>query len=153
VPVASRDARTDTLNAPGWVVAHAGFFHDVWMNADAQGIPPSDGCDPWLRAWFRRQRSAHPEPIEAPFDDARAALDRVVAKAGPFIRSQDEAALDVVPGYEEGAWPPQTTVGYLVARDIAHLFAHASELNVITTSAGGTDSGLPGKMPNTRAHE
>lgn len=153
VPAEARDVRNGKLNAPGWVVAHAGFFHDVWMNADARGTPPPDACDPWLRAWFGRQRGAARGPIATPFDEARAALDRAVAKADPFVRLLDDSALDVVPAYEDGAWPPGTTVGYFVARDIAHLFAHASELNVITTSAGGTDAGLPGRMPNTSGRE
>lgn len=34
-------------------------------------------------------------------------------------------------------------------RDLAHLFSHAAELNVIATSAGAGDMGLPGDMPNT----
>lgn len=149
VPAEARDVRIGTLNAPGWVIAHAGVVHDAWMNGDARGIAPGDACDPLLAAWFRRQREAGREPIDTPYDEARAALDRVVAKADPFIRSLDDAALDVVPDYEAGAWPPGTTVGYLAARAIAHLFAHASELNVMTVSAGGPDAGLPGSMPNT----
>jgi hypothetical protein len=153
VPADARDVRVGALNAAGWVVAHAAFIHDVWMNADGRGAVPADGCDPWLRAWFRRQRDAGRDPIDAPFDEARPALDRVVAKADPFVRSLTDAALDSVPDYEPGAFAPGTTLGYLVARDIAHLFAHASELIVIATSSGGVDIGLPGALRNTSDRE
>jgi len=150
MPAEARDdAPAAGLNTPGWIVAHAGFIHDVWMNVDAQGLT-GDACEPWLRAWFRRQREAGATPIDAPFEDARAALDRVVPKATAFIESLTDASLGSVPDFEEGAWPAGTTVGYLVARDIAHLFAHASELNVIVTLAGGPDAGLPGRMTATR---
>ena len=148
VPPSARNARASGLNAPGWVVAHAGFFHDVWMNVDAQGLRKDD-CEPWLRAWVRRQHAAGHDPIDAPFDEARAAVDRAVQRATPFIRSLTETSLEEVPAFEEGAYKPGTTLGYLVARDIAHLFAHASELNIIATAAGGSDAGLPGALPNT----
>jgi hypothetical protein len=148
IPNEARDRTLPGLNAPGWVVAHAGFFHDVWMNVDAQGLRKDD-CEPWLRAWVRRQHAAGQDPIEAPFDEARGGLDRAVERATPFIGSLTDASLDEVPVFEEGAWKPGTTLGYLVARDIAHLFAHASELNIISTAAGGSDIGLPGAMPNS----
>jgi hypothetical protein len=152
VPADGRNRRSGGLNTAGWVVAHAGFYHDVWINVDGQGRSLDD-CEPWLRAWVKRQDDAGPEPIEADFDDARAAIGRAVDRATPFIHSLSEAALDEVPAFEDGAWPPGTTLGYLVARDIAHLYAHASELNVISTSNGGTDIGLPGRMTHTRGRE
>ncbi len=149
IPPGARDTTRPGLNAPGWVLCHAGFFHDVWINVDAQGKRPDD-CEPWLRAWFRRQHEAgFTRPIEAPFGEARQALDIVVERATAYLSSLTDASLDEVPPYEDGAWPPGTKRGYFVARDIAHLFAHASELNVIATAAGGTDIGLPGAMPNT----
>lgn len=152
VPVEACDRVIPGLNTPGWVVAHAGFYHDVWINVDAQG-KPIDECDPWPREWVRRQDAAGHDPIEADFGEARAALDRVVKRATPFLRSVTEASLNEVPAYEEGAFPPGTTQGYLISRDIAHLFAHASELNVISTLAGGTDIGLPGRLPHTSGRD
>jgi len=148
VPVPARNTSASGLNAPGWVLAHAGFFHDVWINVDGQGRSV-DECEPWLRAWIRRQDASRGVPIEADFDEARAAVERAVERATSFIRTLTDASLDEVPAFEEGAWKPGTTLGYLVARDIAHLFTHASELNIISTAAGGTDVGLPGAMPNT----
>ena len=140
---------TAGLNAPGWVVAHAGFFHDVWINIDGQGKSVED-CEPWLRAWIRRQDASRGLPIDADFADARAALDIVVERTTPFLTSLTDADLEAVPSLRGGAWAPGTTLGYLVARDIAHLFAHASELIVIATAAGGTDIGLPGRMQHTK---
>jgi hypothetical protein len=149
VPIDVRDRANAGLNAPGWVVAHAGFFHDVWINVDGQG-KSVDECEPWLRAWIRRQDASRGVPIDADFADARSALDRAVDRTTPFLTSLTDTDLDEVPAFEEGAWGPGTTLGYLIARDIAHLFAHASELIVIATAAGGTDIGLPGRLQHTR---
>ena len=149
VPVDARDHATGGLNAPGWVVAHAGFFHDVWINVDGQG-KTTDECEPWLRAWIRKQDTQRGIPLETDFAQARAAVDVVVEHSTPFLQSLTEADIDTVPAFEEGAFAPDTTLGYLLARDIAHLFAHASELIVIATAAGGTDIGLPGAMPHTK---
>jgi hypothetical protein len=149
VPIDARDGASGSLNAPGWVIAHAGFFHDVWINVDGQGKTTED-CESWLRAWIRRQDTQRGVPIETDFAEARAAVDRVVERATPFLRSLTDADVDSVPDYEEGAFKPGTTLGWLVARDVAHLFAHASELMVITTAAGGKDIGLPGAMTHSR---
>jgi hypothetical protein len=152
VPAEARDTRIGTMNTAGWIVAHGTFIHDVWMNVDAQS-KPIDACDPWLLAWDRRQRAANTdpnmrEPIEAPFDESRAALDRIVGPATAFIELLTDEILDLEPTGD--GWGPGTTVGYLVARDVAHLFAHAAELNVIATAAGASDVGLPGRLSATR---
>ena len=149
VPAGRREERIAGLNTAAWVVAHAGFFHDVWINVDGQGKTVEE-CEPWLRAWVRKQDTQRGDPIETNFDDARSALDRVVQRVAPFLGDLRDADLDLVPDFEDGAWKPGTTLGYLVARDIAHLFAHASELVVIATAAGGADIGLPGALSNTR---
>jgi hypothetical protein len=150
VPEASRDAARDGLNAPGWVIAHAAFFHDVWLNVDAQGRE-SEACDGWLLAWFRRQRESGAVPAEAPFADARLALGRVIERTTPLLASLSDEALErVPPRIEENGWPAGTTVGYLAARSVAHLFAHAAELNVLATASGAPDIGLPGRLAHTR---
>jgi hypothetical protein len=146
----SDSAPKSPLNAPGWVVAHAAFFHDCWINGDAQGRP-KDKWDSWLVAWADRQRESRPAPQATDLTEARAALHRIIPAATEFLSSLQDDDLDRVPPYEEGAWPPGTTVGYLVARATAHLFAHASELNVIATAAGLPDAGLPGPLAATRA--
>jgi len=147
VPLRGADRAEAGLNTPGWVVAHAGFFHDCWMNGDAQGRG-GDGLEPWLRAWFQRQRSAGLDPIDASFDEARAALEPVVERATAFIASLNDEALCRELTSDAG-FSPGTTVGYLVARDIAHLWAHASELNLIAVASGAMDTGLPGNMEFT----
>jgi hypothetical protein len=149
VPEASRDSARDGLNAPGWVVAHAAFFHDVWLNVDAQGRD-IEACDDWLLAWFRRQEESGDVAVHAPFDEARLAFDRVLARTTPVIEALSDDALETIPErIVESGWPPGTTVGYLVARSVAHLFAHAAELNVAATAAGASDIGLPGSLVHT----
>jgi hypothetical protein len=137
----------DGLNAPGWVVAHAGFFHDCWMNGDAQDRG-GDALEPWLREWFKRQRNAGPAPIETAFDEARKALENAVERATAFLSSLTDDALDRQISADAG-FRPGTTVGYLVARDIAHLYAHASELNLIAVASGAADRDMPGRMEHT----
>ena len=149
VPVEARNGASGGLNAAGWVVAHAGFFHDVWINVDGQG-KTTEECEPWLRAWIRRHDTQRGGPIDTDFAEARAAVDRAVERATPFLRSLTDVDIDRAPDYEEGAFRPGTTLGWLIARDIAHLFAHASELVGIATAAGGSDIGLPGSMTHTR---
>ena len=137
------------LNDPAWVVAHTAFFHDCWLNGDAQGRPREE-WDRWLLEWADRQRNARPTPVKTDFDAARAAVARIVPRTTDFLSSLTDENLDRVPPYEEGAWPPGTTVGYLVARAVAHLFAHVSELNVLATAGGLPDAGLPGPLALTR---
>jgi hypothetical protein len=149
VPDASRTP-AQGLNDPAWVIAHASFFHDCWLNGDARGLA-REHWDPWLVAWADTQRAARPEVITPRFDDARDAWHRIVPRATAFLSGLGEEDLDVVPPYEAGAWPDGTNVGYLVARAVGHLFAHASELNVIATSSGLPDAGLPGPMGHTRS--
>ena len=98
VPLDARNHSTGGLNAPGWVIAHAGFFHDVWINVDGQGKTTED-CEPWLRAWIRRQDTQRGVPIEADFSEARSAVDRVVERATPFLQSLTDADIDGVPRF------------------------------------------------------
>jgi hypothetical protein len=147
VPGGARRGRLEGMNSASWVIAHAAYFHDVWINVVAQGRSAAEACDPWLLAWMEAQETGNQN--EADFEEARAALQQVVARASPFVRALTDDALDVVPDYSDEDGPVQVTVGYLVARDIAHLFSHAAELNVIATSAGAADMGLPGDMPHT----
>lgn len=149
VPDASHDLARDRLNTPGWVVAHTAFFLDAWLNVDAQGAA-IEACDAWLLDWFRRQSASGGPAVDAPFAEARLALDRVIERTTAFVATLlDEALVSVPERIEENGWPAGTTVGYLVARAIAHLFAHASELNVLATAAGARDIGLPGRLANT----
>lgn len=148
VPPANRDTASAGLNAPGWIVAHAAFFLDVWLSVDAQSRE-IDACDPWLLDWFRRQQASE-SPVDTRFDDARAALERAIERTTPLIENLTEDGLSAVPPrIVESGWPEGTTAGYLVARSVAHLFAHASELNVVATTSGARDIGLPGRLAHS----
>lgn len=147
VPGGARTGQFGRLNSASWVIAHAAYFHDIWVNAIAQGRSAEESCDSWLLVWIQHDDAEN--PLEASFDEARAALQRVVERASAFVRTLTDDNLNVVPDYSDEDGPVKVTVGYLVARDLAHLFSHAAELNVIATSAGAADLGLPGDMPNT----
>src|SRR5439155_26426621 len=98
--VDARNRAMPGLNTPGWVVAHAGFVHDVWINVDGQG-KRTDECEPSLRAWIRKQDASRGVPIDADFDEVRAAFDRVAERATSFLHSLSDEALENVPSFEE----------------------------------------------------
>jgi len=149
IPEASRDTAGAGLNAPGWIVAHAAAFLDIWLSSDAQGRD-FEACDAWLVDWFRRQEASD-GPINTPYVEAREALDRATQRTSSFLAALSDGDLETVaPRIEENGWPADTSVGYLVARSAAHLFAHASELNVLATAVGAPDMGLPGRLTHTR---
>lgn len=137
-------------NSPGWIVAHTSFYFDAWINVDAQG-QDIERCDPWLLAWMRRQRdSPDGRPVEACFDDALGAFTRVTEHSVSFLLGLTDLNLAAeIPAPQVAGWPAGASVGYLVARASAHLFAHAAELNVIATAAGHADLGLPGRLSRT----
>jgi hypothetical protein len=149
IPGAARDTTHPGLNAPGWILAHAASFFDVWISVDAQGHE-IESCDRWLLDWFRRQKAAGDAPIETDFVEARAALDRTIESTTPFLQALTDVRLDHIPNnIVANGWPEGTTAGYLVAHAIAHLFAHAADLNVVAVAGGARDVGLPGRLVST----
>lgn len=74
----------------------------------------------------------------------------MIQAATPFVSAlSDEDLLHVPTPITENGWPAGMSVGYLIARAVAHLFAHASELNVVVTTSGAPDLGLPGRLAHT----
>ena len=130
-------------------MAHAASCLDTWLNVYAQGHD-SEACDAWLLSWPRRQQAAGDEATETPFAEARSALDRVIQRSTPFINALSEEDLRHLPKpITENGWSAGMSVGYLIARAVAHLFAHASELNGVVTASGAPDLGLPGWLAHT----
>jgi hypothetical protein len=150
IPRSAREGTTPGLNPPAWTIAHAAFFLDVWLSCDAQGNDMGM-MDPWLRDWFERQKASPKALVTSAYDDARAALERAIERTKPFVAGLGEADLQVVPeGLEDAGWPPDITVGYFLSRNVAHLFAHAAELNHVAVINGAADTGLPGPLANVR---
>ena len=143
VPAPGRGARLGRLNTPGWILAHVATSFDAWINRYGQGREH----DRWCGEWFEDQR-AQPvgTPANPPFDEARAAFARVAERATPYLDGCDEEELLRVPDYPEGSFLTGGAIEYLLARAVAHLFAHAGELTVIASLVGRPDLGLPGAL-------
>jgi hypothetical protein len=141
LPAPARGPALGRVNSGGWIVAHVADQLDRWWNLAAQALPR----DPWLAAHERDFASGAP-PSAPRFGDARAALDRVLATARPYLERLDAAALE----QPAPARPEQTTAA-LLARTAAHLFVHAGELAAIGALVGAPDAGLPGPLRHVTA--
>ena len=144
VPGPGRGRRIGRLNAAGWTIAHTASTTDAWVNVYGQELEP----EPWTTDWHARQQSAGEPPVETAFDEAREAFASVVERAAPYLEGCDDAALaEVCHALDRSAWRGSTK-GYLVARGVAHVFAHAGELAVVAslTRSEDRDLGLPGAL-------
>ena len=143
VPDPGRGGPIGRLNSAGWIIAHTASTHDAWINRYGQGLE-GDG---WLAEWSARQREQPAgTAAHASFDEAREAFARVAERATPYLESCDEAELSQTARVPEGsAWHGRTK-GQFVARDVAHLFAHAGELTVVASLLARGDLGLPGRL-------
>jgi hypothetical protein len=154
IPAPGRGGALGRLNAPGWVVAHAITSHDSWLTRFAQGGSFED-LDPFCHDWYQRQSEAGWEqPVHIDLDEAREAAMRVFARTGAFLEACDGVALDRPVDTSDTPWEEhQVTAGYLVARGVAHLYAHAGELSVIASLVGAGDARLPGRLERTSSIE
>lgn len=145
IPPPGLHRRIGRLNTPAWTVAHIASSFDAWLNVFVQRLPG----DPWADDIFVRQRNLPPgAALEVALDEARAGFARAATRARPYLESIDATTLA-----EAAAMPPSPWTGasgaYLVARSIAHLFAHAGDLTVTASLAGAGDLGLPGRLAAT----
>ena len=141
VPAPGRGNTLGRLNSGGWIVAHVAKQQDAYWNVDAQGIERD--------AWLHDQRVGFGDEPSAPsFDEALEALRRVRARAIPHLRtlSTDDLAKVVRRSPSFGV---EQTVGDLLARSVAHLFAHAGELSAIASLVGAPDLRLPGRLTHS----
>ncbi|MDA0270593.1 MAG: DinB family protein [Chloroflexi bacterium] len=149
IPAPGRGGPLGPLNMSGWVVGHVAQVQDRWLTfASATGAE-----NPWCAEWIRRQRGEVPYgTLVTHLDEATEAFRQVRARAQAFLDGLDPAVL-VQPANLAGThWAASgATVGYQLARSVAHAYVHAGELTVIASLAGAGDLGLPGDL--SRTHE
>ena len=146
IPPPGQHRRIGRLNAPGWTVAHIASSFDAWLNVFVQRLP----VDPWAEDIFQRQRALPPgSAVDAALDEAHACFTRVAARARPYLESADAAVLAIPAAVPPSPWRG-AQASYLVARSIAHLFAHAGDLTVAGALVGAGDLGLPGALAAAR---
>ncbi len=141
MPGESRDAPVPGLNAAGWTLAHVADQQDQYWNVSGQGLDPD--------AWLAEQRATYGAPASRPpFAEARAALSRVDKRCRGYLESVRRPDFDQVLRRSR-ARPVDQTLGDLLARSVAHIFAHAGELATIASMHGAPDLGLPGALPRS----
>ena len=141
LPAPAQTGAIGRLNAGGWIVAHVAKQQDHYWNAELQGLERD--------AWLEDQRVGFGDEPSAPdFAEALEAFRRVRSRAIPYLRGLDPAAVGTVVRRSPSLRVDQT-VGDLLARSVAHLFAHAGELSAIASLAGAPDLGVPGRMTHS----
>jgi hypothetical protein len=148
VPSAGRGPRLGRLNTAAWAIAHTASIHDLWLNVFCR----ARDRDPWLQAWGKEQQ-ALPEgdALVTSFSEALAAYERIAPELAAYLDALSDADLAPVIELFAGSDWEGRTVGYLIARASAHLFAHAGEMSVIASLVltGDRDLGLPGRMKHS----
>jgi hypothetical protein len=131
LPVPARVGAFDRLNSGGFIVAHVANGQDRVWNEVLQGLPR----DEWLA------EHATTEVSTPDFDDALAAWRRVVERSREHVvsRTSDDFA-------QRFELRRERVLGPDLAREAAHTWAHAGELQAIGSLAGMTDLGLPGTL-------
>lgn len=140
LPAPGRGGPLGRLNSAGWVIAHAAWSHDYFVNVLAGGREP----DAWAAQWAAAQREATlAHPLPTPYAEARQAYVAIAARATEVVDTLDAPAFlrEVQTRYGP------STVGYVVCRAPAHLFAHAGELAVLGALVTAPELDLPGALP------
>ncbi|MDO9444233.1 MAG: DinB family protein, partial [Dehalococcoidia bacterium] len=149
VPAPGRGSALGPLSTSGWVVGHVAAVQDRWLTFSGADGGPDEWCDTWIA---RQPTEVAYGQLVTPIEEALDTFRRVRKRAFRFLDGLDAARLRVpanlagTPYADSGA-----TVGYQVARSVAHAFVHAGDLTVIASLAGAGDLGLPGAL--SRTHE
>ncbi len=127
-----RNGHIGPLSAPGGVMAHVAWTHDLWSGQFIGGLPIA-----------ARQTQPDDTPYREGIDAFRATTERVrpsllALDAGVF---RDAAHLDGTPFANQ-----DFTKGYMARRGVAHLYVHAGDLTVAGSLVGMPDLSLPGPL-------
>ena len=132
IPAPGRNGHIGPLSAPGGVMAHVAWTHDLWSGQFIGGLPIA-----------ARQTQPDDTPYREGIDAFRATTERVrpsllALDAGVF---RDAAHLDGTPFANQ-----DFTKGYMARRGVAHLYVHAGDLTVAGSLVGMPDLSLPGPL-------
>lgn len=140
VPPPGRGGPIGRLSQPGWVIGHVASTVDAWVNGWCAG----GEHDAWSSDWFQRH-VVEGAPATAPYLETREAFERIATKARTYLEQLEAPMLA-----RRLTGPPEDrsshTVEVLLARTVAHLFAHAGELSVTCSLLRRPDLGLPDRM-------
>ena len=122
--------RFSPMNAITWTIGHlAEFEQAVWLTL-LQGQTPLPDLE---------QRFGYGQPASAPpLAETRAAWERIIAAADPYLDTLAEAVLTRETGDDPDGAPPQT-VGSLTLRMIYHYWYHCGEVMAVRQMLGHSD--------------
>ncbi len=140
VPPPGRGGPIGRLSSAAWTAGHATATLDKWITSYCAAAER----DSWCVAFEAQPPS---EPVA--FTEAQAAFERVGARARSYLEGLGHADLAARAPVRPGSFLEGQRVGHLLLRGVAHLFAHAGELSVVSSLLRRADLGLPGNMPNS----
>jgi hypothetical protein len=120
VPEIARDMPVATMNCAAWVINHVGAGIDNAVNVVIGGGEPT-------MEWKQDLDYEHG------LDAFRRTFNRTF---GVLIKLHDDD-VDSILNVADRHGMPSPTIGLVLARNVGHVFAHASELHAITHAAGG----------------
>ncbi len=137
VPPPGRGGPVGRLSSAAWTAGHATAALDKWVNGYCAG----GDRDAWCVAF-----EAQPHSMPVVFLEAQTAFERVRERAERYLDSVDHDALTAFATSPGSRFDGQR-VGHWLLRAVAHLFAHAGELSVVSSLLRRADLGLPGNLP------
>lgn len=143
VPAPGRGGPIGRLSSAAWTIGHAAGTLDAWINDYCAG-GGRHRRDEWCIEF-----DARPHDAPVAFADAEAAFARVAERASRYLEGLDHTALAAVARTRPGSFFEGQRVAHLLYRGVAHLFAHAGELSVVSSLLRRADLGLPGPLPHS----
>lgn len=136
IPAPGRNGHIGPLSAPGGVMAHVAWTHDLWSGQFIGGATA-----------LARLTQPDDTPYREGIDAFRAVADQV----RPALLALDLDALQQ-PAHLDGTQFANQgfTKGYMVRRGVAHLYAHAGDLTVAGSLVGMPDLSLPGPLARSQ---
>lgn len=143
VPPPGRGGPIGRLSSAAWTVGHTTAALDAWVNDYCAG-GGRGARDEWCVEF---DVGPHNAPVA--FADAEAAFARVTERTTRYLEGLDHAALAGRVVTRPGSFLEGLRVAHVLYRGVAHLFAHAGELSVVSSLLRRADLGLPGPLPDS----
>ena len=139
VPPPGRGGAIGRLSSAAWTIGHTAARLDAWVN---------DYCAGGERDAWCVELDARPPSVPVAFAEAEEAFARVTERAARYLEGLDHAALAAMAPTRRGSFLEGQRVGHVLYRGVAHTFAHAGELSVVSSLLRRADLGLPGPLPS-----
>lgn len=137
IPAPGREGHLGPLSAPGGVMAHVAWTHDLWSGQFIGGLPA-------------QARKAQPD--DTGYREGIEAFRTAAARVRPSLVALGLHSFPQPAHFDGTRFPGEgSTKGYMILRGIAHLFTHAGDLTVAGSLVGMPDLSLPGPLARCQA--